>query len=93
VAKQTIAAGKWYCPHWLGGGIGLVASMHVKTAVGGAGYVEVDSNPNPLRELLAVPNFKVDNGWVQLSNEPGLGVVPDLAACKGYAVEVPMVGV
>jgi D-galactarolactone cycloisomerase len=40
-----------------------------------------------------VPNFKVDNGWVQLSNEPGLGVVPDLAACKGYAVEVPMVGV
>jgi D-galactarolactone cycloisomerase len=43
VAKQTLAAGKWYCPHWLGGGIGLVASMHLKTAVGGAGYVEVDS--------------------------------------------------
>lgn len=93
VAKQTLAAGKWYCPHWLGGGIGLVASMHVKTAVGGPGYVEVDSNPNPLRELLAVPNFKVNDGWVQLSNEPGLGVVPDLAACKGYVVEVPMVGV
>jgi D-galactarolactone cycloisomerase len=92
VAKQTLAAGKWYCPHWLGGGIGLVASMHLKTAVGGPGYVEVDSNPNPLRELLAVPNFTVSDGWVQLSNAPGLGVVPDLAACKGFVVELPMVG-
>jgi D-galactarolactone cycloisomerase len=92
VAKQTLAAGKWYCPHWLGGGIGLVASMHLKTAVGGPGYVEVDSNPNPLRELLAVPNFTVNDGWVQLSNAPGLGVVPDLAACKGFVVELPMVG-
>jgi D-galactarolactone cycloisomerase len=30
---------------------------------------------------------------VQLSNAPGLGVVPDLAACKGFVVELPMVGV
>jgi D-galactarolactone cycloisomerase len=92
VAKQTLAAEKWYCPHWLGGGIGLLASMHLKTAVGGPGYVEVDANPNPLRELLAVPNFKVNDGWVQLSNEPGLGVVPDLAACKDFVVDLPLVG-
>ncbi len=92
VAKQTLAADKWYCPHWLGGGIGLVASMHLKTAVGGSGYVEVDANPNPLRELLAVPNFKVNDGWVQLSNEPGLGVVPDLAACKDFVVDLPLAG-
>jgi D-galactarolactone cycloisomerase len=92
VAKQTLAAEKWYCPHWLGGGIGLMASMHLKTAVGGPGYVQVDANPNPLRELLAVPNFRVDDGWVQLSNEPGLGVVPDLAACADFLVDLPLVG-
>ena len=44
-----------FCPHWLGGGIGLIASIHLKAAAGGAGYVEVDSNPNPLRTLLATP--------------------------------------
>ncbi len=93
VAKQTIAAGKWYCPHWLGGGIGLAASMHLKTAVGGPGYVEVDANPNPLRDLLAMPAFTVRDGWVQLSNAAGLGVVPDLAACREFQVDVPLVGI
>lgn len=93
VAKETVAAGKWYCPHWLGGGIGLVASMHLKTAIGGPGYVEVDSNPNPLRERLAVPNFAVNDGWVSLTDAAGLGVVPDLAACKDFAVELSTVGI
>ena len=88
VARETVAAGKWYCPHWLGGGIGLVASMHLKTAVGGPGYVEVDANPNPLRELTALPNFVVQNGSVRLSNEPGLGVSPDLDACRRYLINV-----
>jgi D-galactarolactone cycloisomerase len=88
VARETAAAGKWYCPHWLGGGIGLVASMHLKTAVGGPGYVEVDANPNPLRELLAVPNFAVRDGAVRLSNAPGLGVAPDLDACRQYLIEL-----
>ena len=80
--------GKWYFPYWLGGGIGLAASMHLKTAVGGRGHVDVDSNPIRLRELLAVPNFPLNDDWVELPNEPGLGVVPDRLACKDFAVEV-----
>ncbi|VTU38084.1 Mandelate racemase [Variovorax sp. PBL-H6] len=92
VAQETIAAGKWYCPHWLGGGIGLVASMHLKTAVGGPGYVEVDSNPNPLRELLAVPAFAIHEGFVQLGDAPGLGVAPDLDSCRDFLVAVPASG-
>lgn len=93
VAQATVAAGKWYCPHWLGGGIGLAASMHLKTAIGGPGYVEVDANPNPLRELLAMPGFVVRDGHVTLSNAAGLGVVPDLEACREYLVEVSLRGV
>ncbi len=92
VARETLAAGKWYCPHWLGGGIGLVASMHLKTAVGGPGYVEVDANPNPLRSLLAVPDFVLAEGAVTLSDAPGLGVVPDLEAAAEFRVEIPTVG-
>lgn len=84
VAKQAIEAGRLFCPHWLGGGIGLVASMHLKAASGGGGYVEVDSNPNPLRELLALPALALDNGAVTLSDRPGLGASPDLDAVREF---------
>jgi L-alanine-DL-glutamate epimerase-like enolase superfamily enzyme len=73
-----------FCPHWLGGGIGLVASMHLKAAVGGPGYVEVDANPNPLRDLLAVPAPAVHDGAVTLGDTPGLGVSPDLDAVREF---------
>ena len=86
VGRETLAAGRLFCPHWLGGGIGLVASMHLKAAVGGPGYVEVDSNPNPLRELLAVPHPRVVEGVVTLSDEPGLGVAPDMEALGQFRV-------
>jgi L-alanine-DL-glutamate epimerase-like enolase superfamily enzyme len=84
VARQAISQGRMFCPHWLGGGIGLVASMHLKAAVGGAGYVEVDANPNPLREVLAAPYPRVDNGTVTLSDRPGLGFAPDLDAAHRF---------
>lgn len=84
VARQAMDKGRMFCPHWLGGGIGLLASMHLKAAVGGPGYVEVDSNPNPLRELLATPYPAVNEGAVILSDHPGLGVAPDMDALRGF---------
>lgn len=88
VGRHAIEHGHWFCPHWLGGGIGLRASMHLKAAVRGSGYVEVDSNPNPLREMLASPDFTVRNGQATLSDEPGLGVEPLLDAARPYLVPV-----
>jgi L-alanine-DL-glutamate epimerase-like enolase superfamily enzyme len=84
VARQAMLSGRMICPHWLGGGIGLLASMHLKAAVGGAGYVEVDSNPNPLRELLATPYPAVDDGAITLSDQPGLGVTPDMDVARNF---------
>jgi L-alanine-DL-glutamate epimerase-like enolase superfamily enzyme len=52
--------------------------MHLKAAVGQAGFVEVDSNPNCLREAMAMPYPVVDDGMVSLSNEPGLGITPEI---------------
>jgi L-alanine-DL-glutamate epimerase-like enolase superfamily enzyme len=84
VAQQAMSQGRMFCPHWLGGGIGLVASMHLKAAVGGDGYVEVDSNPNPLREVLGAPYPRVDSGSVKLSDRSGLGVAPDMDAASEF---------
>lgn len=87
VAREVLSAGRMFCPHWLGGGIGLVASMHLKAAVGGNGYVEVDSNPNPLRDLLARPYPRVVDGAIRLPDAPGLGIAPDLDAVRGFLVK------
>jgi D-galactarolactone cycloisomerase len=87
IGRSSNLHNKLFCPHWLGGGIGLMASMHLKAAVGGAGFVEVDSNPNPLRELLANPLPKITNGEVGLSDLPGLGIEPDLEALKPFLIK------
>jgi D-galactarolactone cycloisomerase len=86
VARSARAHGVAYCPHWLAGGIGLAASMHALAASGSArGYAEVDANPNPLRE--EVFPFEVADGWVTLSDAPGLGIEPDLQRLARFAVK------
>jgi L-alanine-DL-glutamate epimerase-like enolase superfamily enzyme len=86
VAQAAVEAGKRYCPHWLAGGVGLMTSAHLLAAAGGAGLLEVDSNPNPLRTLLAEPFPALSDGAFVLTEAPGIGVVPDLAAAAPYIV-------
>ena len=86
VGKATLDRKKLFCPHWLGAGVGLAASFHLKAAVGGPGYVEVDANPNQLRDIFAAPVFQVKDGCVSLTNAPGLGIKPDVQACKELLV-------
>ncbi|MCE9659815.1 MAG: mandelate racemase/muconate lactonizing enzyme family protein [Burkholderiales bacterium] len=83
VIERVAAAGLRYCPHYLGAGIGLLASAHLLAARGGAAsWLEVDANENPLRTLLCPPLATLDNGWITLSEAPGLGCEPDLAALR-----------
>jgi len=85
VAHHARARGVALCPHWLAGGIGLAASMHLVAATGSAdSYLEVDANPNPLRE--EVLPLTVRDGAVLLSDAPGLGIEPDFARLARYAV-------
>ena len=86
VARKTIKAGKRYCPHYLGGGIGLLASAHILAAAGGDGRLELDVNPNPLREGLAMPFPAIRNGNLFMPTTPGLGVEPDYEMVKKYLV-------
>ncbi len=77
IARDAREHGVQFCPHWLGGGIGLLAALNLLGASGGRGVGEVDANPNVLREKFLYQGFKVVDGSVTLSNEPGLGFVPD----------------
>lgn len=78
VARAALAAGRTYCPHFLGGAIGLMHSLHLLAAVRGPGLLEVDANRNPLREGLLDGLLDVTDGCVTLPDGQGLGLEPDL---------------
>jgi L-alanine-DL-glutamate epimerase-like enolase superfamily enzyme len=82
VARAVISAGRVYCPHFLGGGIGLAASAEILAAAGGQGLLEVDVNANPLREVFGHPGIDPDTGFWPTVNGAGLGIlsIPDALA-------------
>jgi D-galactarolactone cycloisomerase len=83
VAARIHEAKLRWCPHYLGAGIGLLASAHLLAARGAeAGWLEVDANENPLRTLLAPALATLEAGRIALGTGPGLGVEPDLAECR-----------
>lgn len=86
LARRVRATGRTLCPHYLGGGIGLLASAHWLAAAGGGGWLEVDANPNPLRSSTCGPIGTVSEGKVTLADAPGLGVEPDLGRLARYAM-------
>jgi L-alanine-DL-glutamate epimerase-like enolase superfamily enzyme len=72
VARRALKAGRIYCPHFLGGGIGLLASAHLLAATGGPGLLEFDINDNPLRQEIWEPELR--DGLILLGHAPGLGI-------------------
>ena len=78
VARAIRAAGLRYCPHFLGGGIGLLASAHLLAAAGGDGMLEIDANPNPLRTEACGALARIHAGRATLTDAPGLGFTPDV---------------
>ena len=86
VARAVVATGRVYCPHFLGGGIGQLASLHLLAAVRGRGMLEMDANPNPLRTLLIDPVLRVTDGMVTVPATPGLGIEPDVEELGRYVV-------
>ena len=84
LASDIIKAEKTFCPHYLGGGIGLLASAHLLAGAGGDGWLEVDINDNPLRDRFCGPVFELSDGVVVMREEPGLGMTPDIASIERY---------
>jgi L-alanine-DL-glutamate epimerase-like enolase superfamily enzyme len=84
VARDVLASKRHYCPHFLGGGIGLLASAHLLAGSGGGGLLEVDSNDNPLREDFCGAVADIRDGEIALPETPGLGIEPDVAKIEKY---------
>jgi len=78
VALRVLARGRWFTPHTWTNGIGLLANLHLTTAVGGGPYIEFPYDPpgwTPERRdfMLAEP-IRVDaDGCLAVPRRPGLG--------------------
>ena len=83
-AAAAVAKGKSFCPHVFGGGVALLASLHLLAATGGDGTLEFDCHPNAARSLVVGDLLPVVDGRVPVPTGPGLGATPDLAALATY---------
>ena len=84
VAHDAVSAGKRYCPHYFGGGVSLLASLHVLAAAGGEGLLEFDCHPNVGREAVVGSLLPVREGRVPVPQTPCLGAVPDIEALERF---------
>lgn len=91
-ARAIVAmAAAWnipYAPHYLGSAVGLVASLHLFAATPAGWMMELDANPNPLREELGGEAVQVHAGCLAVPEAPGIGLVPDSAVLEQYRVDI-----
>ncbi len=81
LAREVAAAGHIFTPHTWGNGIGMLANLHLAAGtVGQAGsqWVEYPFDPPEWsvarRDYPLAAPLEANNGWIELSDEPGLGL-------------------
>jgi L-alanine-DL-glutamate epimerase-like enolase superfamily enzyme len=84
-AREVVAAGRTFTPHTWGNGIGLLANAHLTSGTVGAPFLEFPFDPpewtTARRDFLLTETIEVDEeGWLKLSDRPGLGCALDEAA-------------
>ena len=84
IARDILQSGKMFCPHYLGAGIGLLASAHLLAGVGGDGLLEVDANENPLRDRFCGPVLMSATVRSNSATRRVFGSTPDLASIEPY---------
>ena len=71
------AQGIAVCPHYMGTGLGLAASLQMLALVEGSERHELDSNDNPLRTELGPLDLSLEDGRVAVPGGPGVGFEPE----------------
>jgi L-rhamnonate dehydratase len=86
VGRAALARYKKVCNHTFKSALTIAASLHVMAALPGVDVVEFCMADSPLRHDLTRERFEVRDGFVQLSDAPGLGVTVSADAVAKYRV-------
>ena len=79
LAFEVQKAGKIFTPHTWGNGIGVMANLHLTAGTVGAPFIEFPFDPpewsTARRDYILTETIEADgDGWIHLSDEPGLGI-------------------
>ncbi|TKC82985.1 mandelate racemase/muconate lactonizing enzyme family protein [Trinickia terrae] len=85
LAQAVEARGKVFTPHTWGNGIGLAANLHLTAGAANAPFIEFPYDPPEWsierRDFMLQAPIDIDSeGWLNLSDAPGLGLAIDEAA-------------
>ncbi|WP_207005656.1 mandelate racemase/muconate lactonizing enzyme family protein [Trinickia mobilis] len=85
LAQAVEAHGKVFTPHTWGNGIGLAANLHLTAGAASAPFIEFPYDPPEWsierRDFMLEKPIDIDrDGWLNLSDAPGLGLAIDEAA-------------
>ncbi|MFH0872011.1 MAG: mandelate racemase/muconate lactonizing enzyme family protein [bacterium] len=88
IAAIASAFGLPCVPHSFSSAVALVANMHLIASIPNGYLLEMDRNPNPLREELISEPIRIDGkSWVAMPQGPGLGIELNEDVLQKYRVE------
>ena len=75
-----------FAPHMWGGALTFAAGLHLAAVASSGFIVEVSLGANPMLHELAVEDFGVEGGMVEIPDRPGLGVTIEESFVSRYRV-------
>ncbi len=87
VCLQAQALNLPFAPHYLGGAVGFLASLHLFAGTKGGLIMELDPHENPLREDFIGDLVQVIDGHLQVPQRPGLGFDANESRIKKYLLD------
>src|SRR5258705_11476168 len=74
IARDILRSGKIFCPHYLGGGIGLLASAHLLAGGGGGGVLGMGCKEKPVSRRFCGSGAGIKGGKGRARGQAGLGI-------------------
>ena len=90
IAEMAEESGLGVATHSWNDAVAIMANAHVVAAMSNGVTVEVDQMNNPFVNDLLVKPLQIENGELQLSHAPGLGVELDLEVVNNFRLGDPL---
>ena len=90
IAEMAEESGLGVATHSWNDAVAIMANAHVVAAMPNGVTVEVDQMNNPFVNDLLVKPLQIENGELQLSHAPGLGVELDLEVVNKFRLGDPL---